>query len=230
VNKPVFYDDSGVRAVAMQWTGRTTCLLGALVCLGVAATLGAHVTLPGLERLNRVAGVSQPSGPSRSAERPVAIEPLPPQRLSEDARQVGTGRAAVAAPKPPSPKAKLTRPGIERSVTIPISRTDKVAGTTAKTDNVPTAVPAGPNPIAQRPAAPGARRNAGASKADQAPSRKVAGGSSAHPASRAATAAPNRGVQAHTRSVKPARPLKHGSAAASAKTVTTDHPAGAPAS
>ena len=96
VDRPVFYDDSGVRVVAVQWTVRATCLLGVLLCLAVAATLGTHVSLPRLDQLHPIVVLSQEADGSQSA-----IEPLPTRIVNEDARRTGSrGRARVVGSTP----------------------------------------------------------------------------------------------------------------------------------
>ncbi len=45
---PVFTDDSGKRATALQWVARTLCACFVLVGVAIAFTLVTHVSLPGL--------------------------------------------------------------------------------------------------------------------------------------------------------------------------------------
>ena len=50
VNRPVFTDDSGTRALVMTSTGRLVCLISVLVATALAVTLTSHVPLPLLDR------------------------------------------------------------------------------------------------------------------------------------------------------------------------------------
>lgn len=48
---PIFTDESGRRAVTLQWAARGFCLCCALVAGAVVFTLTTHVPLPGLDRI-----------------------------------------------------------------------------------------------------------------------------------------------------------------------------------
>ncbi len=206
MNRPVFYDESGVRVMAVQWTARATCLLGGLVCLAVMATLGTHVSLPALDRLNPFAGLSQRTDADRSANRLGASEPLPGQVVNEDTRRIGTERTAVA-PMSESLPERLTGPSVERSIRT--AGTDRTAGTRpAKTDQTPVAAQAGPNPVAQQPPGHRARGHAG-SKAPQAQTPEHRGRSLTHPTSRAAAKPAAQRRTQPARSTKTPQPPQH---------------------
>ena len=227
MNRPVFYDDSGVRVVAMQWTARATCLLGALVCLAVVATLGSHVSLPALDRLNPFAGLSQRTDASLSADRPDAIEPVPRQVVNEDARRIRTERAVVVATRSTSPAERLTRLRVERPGRARTAGTEKVGGLTpAKTIQTPGATRADQNPIAHQ--LPGHRSpgHAAGSKAHQAQANP--GRASTHPASRAAAAKSHPGAPGRTQSAEHVRTPKSSTQPASRTAAAKSH-SGAPA-
>jgi hypothetical protein len=48
-DRPVFTDETGLRAALVQWGGRGGCLLGALLCTALLLTLQTHVSLPSLQ-------------------------------------------------------------------------------------------------------------------------------------------------------------------------------------
>ena len=207
MNRPVFYDDSGVRAMAIQWTGRAGFLIGALVCLALTATLGAHVPLPGLERLNPVSALSQRSEGSRNAGQHDALEPRPTQIVDETASRVGAERALAIAPRSASPAEKPAKRNAQRSAA-------RRAGTNSKVVDSPPSKPRTENGGTAEATPPGRdavtappllrQELADRGKSTQARSVGHSAKPSTHHASQVAVAKSKPGAQARTRSVKTA--------------------------
>ena len=213
LNRPVFYDDSGVRAVAVQWTGRATCLLGVLVCLAVAATLGTHVSLPGLDRLHPLGSLVQRPDASRSVARRDAIEPLPIQIVNGNVRPAGTERTAVVTQQPIPPARTATEPAVERSAaTRTGSSNARAVGSTppntgSQTGPRPEAASRGRDGITAPPGLGGGAR-AGGEKATRSKALETSGKSSTRSASRASAAKSKPDPQARTGPAKGAGTVK----------------------
>jgi hypothetical protein len=204
----VFYDDSGTRAVAIQWTGRASILLGALVCLALTASLGAHVSLPGLERLNPFAALSQRSDASRNADQDDAVEPRPTQIVDETAGRLGTERALAIAPHSTSTTEKVAKLDAQRSAVRRSGTNARVVGSPRSTPGTGSgrtadATPPGRQAVAA-PATLPRRAHADRGKSNEAKSADHSAKPSTHPASRVAAAKSKHGAQARTQSVKAA--------------------------
>lgn len=203
VNGPVFYDDSGVRVVAWQWSARASILVGGLLCLAVMAALGTHVSLPGLNRLNPFVSLSQRPDASRSPERREAIEPLPAPILREDDRRAGPGRAAAVTPESNSPAKQATAPATERAAAVLTGeKSARAVAAPSKTDREaaqqPEPTPSGRNPITGPPGLRGQGHPVGSKAKAKAKALERSGKPSAHSAGRAAAEKPKPGQQPHT--------------------------------
>ena len=114
-DKPVFSDDSGIRAAVLKWGVWAICLIAVLLGGALVLTLRTHVALPGVDRL---------LPPSRGQIERAAVSPpeesnQPPQRHE----------APVEHRQPPS---ITLRPSIKLRPSITFRRTDATPSPTVK--------------------------------------------------------------------------------------------------
>ena len=217
VNRPVFYDDSGVRVVAVQWTGRAGLSWPASPAWPSRPRLAHRCRCPdwsGSTPLRRCHNDPTPVGPRNSA---TPRNRARPRSVDETAGRVAAKQAPVIASQPTSPTEKVPEPDCAA-----VSRRPNGAGTNAeivgslhidarhreRADTRPDSCrPTGGH---SRHRGSPAGRHADRAKSNQTRALEHSARPSTHPASRAAAAKSKPGAQARTRSVKaaeaPARP------------------------
>ena len=72
-DRPVFNDESGVRAWLFQWGGRGLVALGVAAVLAVGLALNTHVSLPGLDGSRVSDGIRRLLGTEQSS--PITTTP-----------------------------------------------------------------------------------------------------------------------------------------------------------
>jgi hypothetical protein len=146
--RPVFTDETGHRAEALQWGGRGFCLMAALLCTALAVTLQTHVFLPSLEKafLGSSEGLTQASGISETQISGVA----PRTELRDESGQIGVAGQRVqlsestldSAAKEARQLAEtpITEQRAERAAGVAAagSDTQPVAGTPTPSSSAPT--------------------------------------------------------------------------------------------
>jgi cytoskeletal protein RodZ len=105
-DKPVFSDDSGVRATVLKWGVWAICLSAVLLGTALVVTLRTHVPLPGMDRLLPPRGqlegqaVLPTQESSRQPLRPSAKFRSSPTPTSQSARKTRTPISTSARPRP----------------------------------------------------------------------------------------------------------------------------------
>jgi hypothetical protein len=206
--RPIFADDSGIRAITFQWVGRGMVVLGLSLVVALGLTLGAHVSLPGLDPLRSSDAVRRMFG-GNGAEMSTTTT-----RQSD-----ASGLDHVVAPRQVTPRVSTHSDGVRSVVghrASPIAPVD-ASGPSAPATVRPMKLPAvavvktGP-----RPGVPGATRSATAAghtksrnpraatpnKAASAPGGATAGG--LHTTRRAASNNPSTSVNRRSSAKGPA--------------------------
>jgi hypothetical protein len=146
-DKPVFSDDSGVRAAALKWGVWAICFIAVLLGGALVLILRTHVLLP---------GVDPPSPPP-----PGQLEAVPPTEESTSQpfqpsltfRPSPTARPSpIVTGKSPRPSAAVTRAGPTADATSAAQRSTTAE---AKSSDQGTTKPR--NPKAATPSPPGSR-------------------------------------------------------------------------
>jgi hypothetical protein len=122
-DKPVFSDDSGIRAAVLKWGVSAVCLMAILLGGALVLTLRTHVPLPGMDRLLPPSGgqieraavsppeesSSQPPQPVTTLRPSIAFRPTDAAPSPTVKRAAPTAGATSAAPtRTPTPAARAT--------------------------------------------------------------------------------------------------------------------------
>jgi cytoskeletal protein RodZ len=144
-DKPVFSDDSGIRAAVLKWGVWAICLIAVLLGGALVLTLRTHVALPGEDRL-------PPSG--GQIER-AAVSP-PEESSSQPPQPATTLRPSIAfrpTDAKPSPTVKRAAPTADATSADPTRMPIPAAGAAPSTQETTMAR----NPKAANPTVRGSR-------------------------------------------------------------------------
>lgn len=144
-DKPVFSDDSGIRAAVLKWGVWAICLIAVLLGGALVLTLRTHVALPGVDRLPPPRGQIE-----RAAVSPSEESSQPPQP-SITVRPSITFRPTDAKP---SPTVKRAAPTADATSAAPTRTRTPAGGATAsaqETTMVRNPKAANPTPRGSRP-------------------------------------------------------------------------------
>jgi hypothetical protein len=186
---PVFTDDSGVRAVTLQWGGRGVFLLCLGLLVAVGSTLATHISLPGLDQLSGPGAIHRLFGSDDSRAAANRSAPLN-HTVARGVGLLGTANSTIppAVPSRPTPPVKSDttgQPGSDVSTTFRIE-TPLTTVTTATVPKVtrPASAPAVRSHGTTKPrnpnaATPGSANAQGSSAGRAAGSKKSSGRSPA---------------------------------------------------
>ncbi len=151
-DKPVFSDDSGIRAAVLKWGVWAICLIAVLLGGALVLTLRTHVALPGVDRLPPPRGQI-----GRAAVSPPEESSQPPQP-SITVRPSITFRPTDAKPSPTvkraAPTVKRAAPTADATSAAPTRTRTPAGGATAsaqETTMVRNPKAANPTPRGSRP-------------------------------------------------------------------------------
>jgi cytoskeletal protein RodZ len=145
-DKPVFSDDSGIRAAVLKWGVWAICLIAVLLGGALVLTLRTHVALPGVDRL---------LPPSRGQIERAAVSP--PEESSKPPQPSIILRPSIAfrpTDATPSPTVKRAAPTADATSAAATRTPTPAAGATAsaqKTTRVRNPKAANPTPRGSRP-------------------------------------------------------------------------------
>jgi|SRR5829696_1677753 len=152
-DKPVFSDDSGIRAAVLKWGVWAICLIAALVCSALVLTLRTHVPLPGVDlllppsrgQIERGAVAPTEEASSQPPEPSIILRPSITFRPTDAAPSLTVKRAAPTAD---ATSAARTRTPARPRTPTPAAGASASAQETTKVRN-PKA--ANPSPRGSRP-------------------------------------------------------------------------------
>jgi cytoskeletal protein RodZ len=150
-DKPVFSDDSGVRAAALKWGVWAICFIAVLLGGSLVLILRTHVPLPGLDPLQ----------PSRGQ---IEAVPATEESTSQPYQPSITFRPSPTATRPsarssPTATGKSARPSaaVKRAAPSPGATSPARTPTTAKAKSSDQGTTKPRNPKAATPSPPGSR-------------------------------------------------------------------------
>jgi hypothetical protein len=155
VARPVFLDQSGIRALVFQWGGRGGVVVSLTLLVAVGLTLGTHISLPGLDQLrssdaiHRLFRTNHPdagASPTTGMVRPLTTDAGISATANIEESSVRVSRTA-AGPASASDR-RATTPLKSAGPSLPPGKTAPPAPTT-------TAAPT----LIKRPVAAGAERS-----------------------------------------------------------------------
>jgi hypothetical protein len=147
-DKPVFSDDSGIRASAVKWGVWAICFIAVLLGGGLVLILRTHVALPGVDPLT-------PPPPGQ-----IEAVPATEESTSQPFQPSITFRPSPTAPRPsPTTTGKSPQPSAAVKRAAPTAGATSAArrSTTAQDESSDQGTTKPRNPKAANPSPPGSR-------------------------------------------------------------------------